>query len=387
MVPVISSQSEGAQPSGALADGPSRPSAVEPHRYPRFPHAGELYAELKRRAAAYFQATGRRERDCPQMYLKTAIILAWLAAAYVLLVFVVGAWWQALPVAVALALAMAAVGFSIQHDGGHQSYSKHRWVNKLAALTLDLIGVSSYLWYWKHAVYHHTYANITGQDTDIDVGRLARLSPHQERRTFHRWQHLYLWVLYALMGFRWHLYADFREVIDGAIGPHRVGRPKGWDLVAFLGGKVVSLSLIFVLPMLWHPVWVVLLFYALVVGVLGLVLAVVFQLAHCVEEAEFPMPRAEDLRMEHTWAVHQVQTTVDFARKSWVLTWLLGGLNFQIEHHLFPRVCHVNYPALSVIVEATCKEFGVRYSANRTFWGGLASHYRWLRRMGRPEAT
>jgi linoleoyl-CoA desaturase len=353
---------------------------------PKFPKGdGGLLAELRRRVDAYFRHSGRRERDCWQMYLKTAVVLSWFAASYVLLVFFAQVWWQGLALAVSLAFAMAAIGFNIQHDGGHNAYSRANWMNKLAAMTLDLIGASSYLWRWKHVVFHHTYANVTGVDTDIDAGSVARLSPHQRPRRFHRWQHLYLWLLYGISASRWHLYGDFKEVITGTCGPHRIPRPKGWDLVVFLLGKVTSVGLLLALPMFWHPWWVVLLFYLFVTGLLGVTLSIVFQLAHCVEEADFPVPDRGTLWMNAPWAVHQVRTTVDFARKSRVLAWLLGGLNFQIEHHLFPRVCHVHYPALSQIVEETCKEFGVKYSVHKTFRAGLASHYRWLRRMGQVE--
>jgi linoleoyl-CoA desaturase len=123
------------------------------------------------------------------------------------------------------------------------------------------------------------------------------------------------------------------------------------------------------------------------VTVAGVVVSVVFQLAHCVEEAEFPLPREDSGLVENAWAIHQVETTVDFARGSRVESWLLGGLNFQIEHHLFPRVCHVNYPAISKLVEQTCQEFGVKYREHVSFRAGLASHFRWLRRMGTPTAA
>jgi linoleoyl-CoA desaturase len=129
----------------------------------------------------------------------------------------------------------------------------------------------------------------------------------------------------------------------------------------------------------------VLIFYVLVTAVIGVVLSVVFQLAHCVEEAAFPLPESDSLKMENAWAIHQVETTVDFARGSRMLSWLLGGLNFQIEHHLFPKICHIHYPALSKIVEETCREFGVKYQVHPTFWAGVVSHYRWLKQMGRPE--
>jgi len=351
---------------------------------PKFPRDDGFQAELTRRVSAYFRATGKSERDCWQMYLKTFVILVWCAVSYWLLVFVAESWWQALPAALLLACGFGAIGFSIQHDGGHSAYSRRPWINRLAARSLDLMGASSYLWHWKHHIFHHTYSNIAGQDTDIDLGAALRVSPHQRRRWFHRWQHFYLWPMYGVMASRWHLYGDYKEVITGWMGPHRIPRPKGKELAVFWAGKLVSIGYFLVIPMLFHPVWVVLLFYLIVTFALGVILSIVFQLAHCVEEADFPLPDPETHRMGSAWAVHQTETTVDFARGNPILSWWLGGLNFQIEHHLFPRICHVRYPALSKIVEATCKDYGVRYAAHPTFWAGMASHYRWLRRMGQP---
>lgn len=342
--------------------------------------------ELRRRVDDYFHSSGRRRRDCPAMYLKTAIILAVFGGFYLLLVFMAGAWWQALPLAIGLGLSIAAIGFNIEHDGSHHSYSNHAWINRLAAMTMDLIGASSYVWHWKHVVIHHTYVNITGHDADIDIAVFGRLTPHQKRFRFHRWQHFYLWPLYGLNVIKWHLYDDFRDVILGRIALTRMPRPKRWELLGFVGGKALFITLAFGLPLLIHPLWIVLLFYALTVGLAGVVVSVVFQLAHCVEEAEFPLPQKNADSMENAWAVHQVETTVDFARRSRVESWLLGGLNFQIEHHLFPRVCHVNYPAISNLVEQTCRDFGVSYGEHTSFRAGLSSHFRWLRRMGARTA-
>ena len=197
--------------------------------------------------------------------------------------FFAASWWQAIPLAVCVALAMCFIGFAIQHDGNHEGYSRRNWVNKLAGGTLDMIGASSYVWHWKHGILHHTYSNIDGHDSDIDAGPVARLSPHQPRYWFHRWQHIYLWPLYAFTSPRWHLWGDFKDVILGRIGQHPIPRPKGWDLVQFLGGKAFSIAFLLVIPMFFHEWWVVVLFYLFVTGVIGLVLTVVFQLAHCVE--------------------------------------------------------------------------------------------------------
>lgn len=351
----------------------------------KFSGSSDFQVELRRRIDEFFQRTGRRQRDCPQMYVKTAILLVLFTVCYGSLVFVAQTWWQALPLAIMLGLVTGAIGFNVQHDGSHYAYSNYDWINKLMAMTLDVIGGSSHHWHWKHIVYHHTYCNITGHDTDIELGGLGRLTPHRRRLWFYRWQQYYLWPLYGFMAINWHLVGDFRDIIPGRIGEHRLQRPKGWDLVVFIAGKLFFFTLAFGLPLLFHPVWVVALFYVVAAIVLGLILSVVFQLAHAVEQAEFPLPRRDTGRIENSWAIHQVETTVDFARRSRIASWLLGGLNFQIEHHLFPRICHINYPAISHVVEQTCRDFGVRYSEHKSFWSGVASHFRWLRRMGMPD--
>lgn len=356
-------------------------ASEEAGKRPKFANDSGFHAEVRHRVEEFFRVTGRRQRDCPQMYLKTALIFAWLALSYAVLIFVAVTWWHVMLVAIALGLAIAAIGLNIQHDGAHHAYSSYFWVNKLMAMSIDLIGGSSYFWYWKHDVFHHTYVNITGHDTDIDVGPFARLSPHQERWWIHRWQHLYMWLLYGFMTIRWQLYGDFHDLITGQVGVHKVPRPRGWALAVFIGGKALF-ALGLALPLLVHPVWVVLLFYVTASLVMGIVMSIVFQLAHCVAEADFPPAGPSNGRIPKAWAVHQVETTVDYARRSRVFAWLLGGLNYQIEHHLFPRICHVNYPAISKLVEETCRDFGVRYAEHRSVGAGLLSHFRWLRHLG-----
>ncbi|WP_426270918.1 fatty acid desaturase family protein [Dyella kyungheensis] len=342
--------------------------------------------ELRRRVEAYFKHSGLKQRDSARLYLKTAIILATFVASYVLLVFFATAWWQGLLLSIVLAVATAQIGFNIQHDAGHQAFSERRWLNKCMAMTLDLVGGSSYVWHWKHAHFHHTHTNIDGYDSDINLGALARFAPQQKHYWHHRWQHIYLWALYGLTVVSWHLHDDFRDVITGSIGKRRFPRPRGKDLAVFVVGKLVFLTLALGLPLLFHSIGTVLLFYAVIAVLTGLQLALVFQLAHAVEETEFPTP-SEPGRMNTPWAIHQLETTANFSRDSRMITWLVGGLNFQVEHHLFPRISHIHYPAISPIVEAACREYGVPYHANASFGAGLASHYRWLRQMGRPETV
>jgi linoleoyl-CoA desaturase len=348
----------------------------------KFDKSNDFQIELRRRIDEFFQNTGRRKRDCPQMYLKTAILLLSYAGLYVLLVFCSKTVWQALPFSILLGFVAAGIGFNVQHDGGHQAYSNFSCVNKLMAMTIELLGGSCYNWRWKHGLFHHTYTNIAGHDSDLDLGIFGRLTPSQEQFSFHQWQHYYLWPLYGLMVIRWQLYDDFQNIITARIGNHPYPPPKGWDMVIFLVGKAIFFTLAFGIPLLYYPLWIVLIFYGVVSITSGVVMSIVFQLAHAVEEAQFPLPQKETGRIEKPWAIHQIETTVNFSRYNPVLSWFLGGLNFQIEHHLFPRICHVNYPAMSKVVEETCKEFGVKYMGHESFWAGLVSHFRWLRRMG-----
>jgi linoleoyl-CoA desaturase len=349
---------------------------------PKFGTDTGFYKELKRRIDQYFDTTARPRRGSVRMYFKTAVLLAWFGVSYGLLVFAATTWWQAVPLAASLALAIAGIGFAIQHDANHGSYSSKESVNRLMGLTLDLLGASSFVWKWKHNIFHHTYTNLSGADEDINIGFFARLSPVQRRRRIHRLQQFYIWLLYGFLLAKWQLVDDFKNVAQARVAENRIPRPRGWALVQFVAGKVAFAGWAFVVPMLLHPWWVVLLFYGATSFFVAVILSVVFQVAHCGAHASFPtLSEAGDV--PNSWAIHEVESTVDFGRNSRFLTWYLGGLNYQIEHHLFPKISHVHYPRLAPIVEATCAEFGVRYTAHAGFLRAVSSHWRWLRKMGR----
>lgn len=341
--------------------------------------------DLTSRVNAYFLATGKSRRDVATWYIKAITILVTFAVTYALLIFVASNWWQAIPLTVLLALSVVGIGFNIMHDGSHRAASRHRILNRLMAHSLDLVGGSSYLWHWKHDVFHHSFANITGHDMDVTLGVLARFTPHQPRYKHQRWQHLYAWILYGLLALKWQLYDDFKVLLTGKIGPHKIRRPAGSDLVMLVLGKLVFFFLAFAIPLSLHSFWAFVPLYLLFAITLGFVLSIVFQLAHVVEEASFPAVSENTRSIEQSWAEHQVQTTVNFCHGNAIVTWLLGGLNYQIEHHLFPRISHCNYPALSRIVKPTCAEYGIAYNEHASFWAGLRSHARWLKQVGNGE--
>jgi linoleoyl-CoA desaturase len=349
----------------------------------RFTTRSDFHVQLKQAVGRYFAGSGRSPHADGRMWTKTAVLLVWATGSYLLLVFGEVASWYRVLLAVSLGLAMAGIGFGVMHDANHGSYAEGARGNRVLGFTLDLIGGSSYLWRHKHNVLHHTYTNVAGHDLDLGANALLRFAPWQPHRPFMRWQHLYIWILYAIYPLGWWLVDDFQRVLTGRIDGREVPRPPRAELVALLAGKVVFFGWAFAVPLLVHPTWRVVPFAAVTVATLGLTLATTFQLAHCVGEAEFHDATAGAVARD--WAAHQVATTVDFARGNRLLCWYLGGLNFQIEHHLFPKVCHVHYPALSAIVEATCAAHGIHYVAQPSLRAAVASNVRWLRSLGRDE--
>lgn len=355
---------------------------------PHFPPHSPLRADLVHRVDAYFRQTGLPQHGGASIRWKSVAVLAWLVGSYLMLLLWADSWATGVPLAVSLGLAVAGVGFTIQHDGGHGAYAATRRGNHLAAWTLDLVGASSYVWYFKHAVGHHHATNVDGADDDIDGAPFLRLAPAQPHRWYHRLQHLYVWPLLTFLVPKWNFWDDFAAVVRGRVGCLRLPRPRRLDLAVFVGGKLAFVGWAFVLPVVMgHSVLDVLGIYAIAMGMAGIWLSIVFQLAHCVEEAEFPdAPKAGE-RLDRPFVEHQLATTVDFAPDSRVLTWYLGGLNFQVEHHIFPRISHVHYPEISRIVRETCAEHGVTHRVHRSLGSAIGSHARHLYRLGRPPRT
>jgi linoleoyl-CoA desaturase len=351
----------------------------------RFNKNTAFSVELRRRVDAYFGSSGLPRDGGARMLGKTAIIFAWLIASYVGLLALGGSWLAVIGFGISCGLAMAGLGMAVQHDGGHLAYSSKRWINRAAASVLDLLGASSYVWRTKHGIVHHTYPNVEGADDDLDAGPFARLSPAQPHRRMHRFQHLYMWPLYGFLTAKWFLLDDFLNIANKRVGKHPLPAPRGVELAIFVLGKLAHLSWAVIVPIVLLGFGKALVFYAALSAACGITLSVVFQLAHCVEEAKFVDPQTHDGKLVLDFSAHQLATTIDFARDSKLLSWYVGGLNFQAVHHLFPRVSHVHYPALSRIVSETAAEYGVPYTATPTLWAALRSHYRWLRRMGAGE--
>ncbi|MEM9453475.1 MAG: acyl-CoA desaturase [Myxococcota bacterium] len=343
----------------------------------------DFHRQLVRRVDEYFARTGLRRDGGRTIVRKTVVLFAVLFAGYFAFLLNGLGWLGVLVAAVVAGIAIAGLGMAVMHDGSHGAYASTARGNKLSARVLDLLGASSYVWRVKHVHVHHTYPNIEGADDDIALEPLARLAPGQRHHAAHRFQHLYMFFLYGFVTMKWWLIDDFKQVARGRLGTQPLAPPRGEEARVFWGFKVVHGIWALLVPVLvvgWLPALV---FYVVSQFVAGVILSLVFQLAHCVEEAEFFDPEANDGELQLDFARLQLATTIDFCPSNRWVSWYVGGLNFQAIHHLFPRVSHVHYPALAPIVREVCAEYGVEYKVGGSMWALLASHYRWLKRMGR----
>ncbi|HEY8513339.1 MAG TPA: acyl-CoA desaturase [Cyclobacteriaceae bacterium] len=353
------------------------PVTFKPHKYSRF------FKEIKEKKDRYFAETGLEVTGNRKLYTKGAIQVASALAIYVVVVFLpLPGLWAAL-LCVIFGFNLAVIGFNVMHEGGHQSFSKHAWLNTIAAYTLNVLGGNAHIWKIKHNVNHHTYTNIEGHDADIDVGSLMRLHEHQPRYWFHRFQHWYWIFLYGLSYIAWVFYRDFQRYFSKQFVPHMTpnAQMKFSGHLIFWITKVGYVMAYIVIPaVMWG--WAdALIGFVIAAVVCGITTSVVFQLAHVVEGTAFPVgDDAGNINQE--WAVHQVNTTANFATGNRILFWLLGGLNFQVEHHLLPRISHIHYPQINKFVKETCQRYGVIYHEHSSMLQALVSHVMHLRRLG-----
>ena len=351
----------------------------------RFNNRGaDFYTTLKSRTDAYFQARNINATGNIKLYLKTVIFISVLAVCYTALVFLSPPIWLAIILCVVMGLDMAAIGFNIMHDGAHGSYSNNKKVNYLMSLSLNLMGANAFFWKQKHNVNHHSYTNIEGMDDDIDANPFLRLHAEQKKRWFHRFQHIYALIAYSLMFFFWVFFRDFKKYFTGKIAKYSpIRNMTVKEHVIFWVSKLIHFSVFIVLPMIFAGVLQTIVGYIIVTFVLGLTITIVFQLAHIVEGTGFITPQSDSsLSVETEWAIHQISTTANFATRNPVVNWFLGGLNFQVEHHLFPGISHVHYPRINKILRDTCAEFNVKYMEFATVRSAFASHMRYLKNVG-----
>lgn len=345
----------------------------------------QFFATLKKRVDEYFKINKLSKKANMAMIVKTTIYLSSFVGLYFLILLGNLPLWLTLGLAILLGMNMAFIGFNICHDALHGSYSKHPWVNKSLGFIFNIIGANVYVWNITHNQIHHTYTNIVGHDGDLELAPgIVRISENDPWKPWHRYQHIYAFFLYGLASLSWFFRKDYVKFFQKKIGSHVNKHPKIEYFNLFFY-KFVYYGLFIILPLMVMEItwWQFLIGYLAMNFAEGLVLGLVFQLAHLVEDTHQVVPK-EGESIEESWAAHQLRTTANFSRKSGIATFLCGGLNFQVEHHLFPKICHIHYPEISEIVKNTAHEFDLPYHENESFASALKSHYNFLKEAGSP---
>lgn len=341
-------------------------------------------AELRQRVGEYFESRHLSTKANAAMIAKTLIMFGVTLGSYGLILSGRFHPLAMLGLAMLMGAGVAGLGFCVAHDALHDAYSSNRRVNRTLGWTFDFLGASSYVWRILHNVVHHTYTNVHGVDEDLEVSGLLRLSPHTPRKGIHRFQHLYCFFAYSLSTLNWVFMKDYHYLVRRDIGPFEQRGHRRRDLVTMVAWKLFYYTWTILIPLLVLKLawWQFLIGYVAMHLTAGTILGVVFQLAHVVEDTKHPL--ADDTgHMERAWAIHQMATTSNFARRSRWLSWYVGGLNYQVEHHLFPKVCSIHYPAISGIVHEVATKHGVPYHEQPTLFAAIRSHRAMLKRLGR----
>lgn len=355
----------------------------------QFSHSNtEFFAVLRERVNDHFLSNNISRYGNKNMVSKTVFMFILFLLPYAFIVsgielgtlLTLGLW-------MIMGFGMAGIGLSVMHDANHGAYSNNSRVNKLVGYSMNLLGANAELWKLQHNVLHHTYTNVHGVDDDIDTAGIMRFSPFDKKRKLHRFQFLYAWLFYGISTLSWVTLKDFWQVFRYRKMELIKGKRKFRQVFTQLTlWKVFYYGYILVLPLIFSPAsaWVIIIGFIMMHTCAGLILSMIFQTAHVMPECEFEMADEEG-KIDSSWVLQEMRSTTNYAPASKVFSWLIGGLNFQIEHHLFPKVCHVHYKAISKIVSNTAREYGIPYNSQKTFFSAILSHAKMLYKLGKRE--
>lgn len=348
----------------------------------------KFFRTLNSRVNSYFKENNIPKTGNWKIHLKTIVLFTFFLVPYFFILTLSMPFWVHLLLTIVMGIGMAGIGMNVMHDANHGSYSTKSWVNNFMGGTIYVLAGNVHNWQVQHNVLHHTYTNIIGHDEDLEAGRIMRFSKEAEWQKFHRFQHYYAVFLYGLLTFNWAITTDFKQMKNYLKRKLFYGEPKSSKILwtTLIITKIIYIAIWIVLPMIigitW---WKVLVGFFVMHYTAGLILSIVFQLAHVVDEAANPVPD-EKGEMENTWAIHQLFTTVNFAPKNKIVNWYTGGLNHQIEHHIFPHISHIHYGKIAKIVKETAKECQLPYYEYRTMRAAIIAHFKHLKELGMKPA-
>lgn len=346
----------------------------------------DFYKTLKKRVNAHFKDKNRSKHANVNMVLKTFFMIALYFTPLALMISgVITSFWMMMLMWSIMGFGMAGIGLAIMHDANHGAYSKSQRVNNIVGFILNFMGGYHYNWRIQHNVLHHSFTNVDGYDEDIEKQGLVRFSPNQERKKFFRFQIYYVPFLYGILTLYWFVFKDIEQTIrynkKNLLQTQGLTFRKAMTQVIFHKIWYFALTILLPIYMMDLPWWTIIVGFVTMQFISGMILALIFQSAHVIEETEFYETDSNGC-VENNWAIHQMKTTANFANGSIFFSWFVGALNYQIEHHLFPNICHVHYRDLAKIVKETAKEFNVPYHEHKTFFGALKSHFSLINDLG-----
>lgn len=349
----------------------------------------DFFEDVRNRVNEYFKTNNISRFGNYKMVIKTIVMILLYMGPYAILISgEISNTWVIWVLWMIMGFGMAGIGLAIMHDANHGSYSKNTKVNKALGYLINLVGGSVTNWKIQHNVLHHSYTNVEGHDEDITSISLLRFTPSQKLYKVHKFQYIYAWFFYSLMTFFWFIYKDIPQLMrykkDGRLDSKQKRR-YGWLLTQLIASKILYALYIIIIPIivLDIPWWATILAFLTMQVICGLLLTTIFQLAHIMPSSQFPLPN-EKGNLENSWAIHQLLTTTNFAPRSRIMSWYIGGLNYQIEHHLFPNICHIHYKKISPIVEKTARKYGIPYHSEPNFVKAIVSHIKMLKLLGTP---
>lgn len=348
-----------------------------------------FFKTLNKRVNAYFKENGLKRTGNWKLYSKAIIMFSIFLVPLVLILTISMPQWVLLILTVVIGIGMAGVGMNVMHDSNHESFSSKKWVNKIMGSSMYILAGNVYNWKVQHNVLHHTFTNIPGFDEDIDAGRIIRFNKNSKWLKIHQFQKYYSFFLYGLLTINWAITTDFRQMhkyLKRKLSYGKFPNP-ATEWTTLIVTKLLYYFLWIVLPLLVLDIawWKVLIGFFVMHYTAGIILSIVFQLAHIVPMAEMPLPDKEG-NLEHTWAVHQLYTTTNFAPNNKFISWYTGGLNHQVEHHIFPHISHIHYGKIAKIVKETALEYDLPYNEYKTFTKAIAEHFNQLKTLGAKPA-
>ncbi len=350
------------------------------------PHL-EFKKTLHQRVDNYFKETGLSRHQNKTMVAKTLAMLSLYILPFVVILIVPLPYWAVLTAWVIMGVGVAGTGMSVMHDANHAGYSQNQKVNRWLGLTMNLLGGDAYNWKIKHNKLHHVFTNIYGKDEDIESRAILRFAYAAPLKKYHRFQYIYAWFFYSLMTI---------SIVAMDIPKRFIYRRKGEtnlslsrfrkSLAWLITGKIIYFYVFIGLPIMFTNLlwWQVVLGFFIMHLVAGTIMSIVFQMAHVIEGPHQAIPD-EQGRVQDTLIEHQMKSTADFSKNNKLLSWYVGGLNYQVEHHLYPKICHVHYPAISKIVEQTTAEYNIPYYVYDNFSDALRAHTNTLKKLGKIQ--